>query len=81
MSTQISIQLSERLYSTAKEYADRYGFDSLQDLIREVLRQKLFEDEKPTGGLETYLASEASLAKNWLTEEEDRAWEHLQKGT
>jgi len=25
----------------------------------------------------TYKTSESSLAKDWLTEEEDRAWKHL----
>jgi len=27
--------------------------------------------------IETYLASEISLAKEWLTSEEDKAWENL----
>jgi hypothetical protein len=35
--------------------------------------------ERDTSGKETSLASEKSLAKYWLTEEEDEAWEHLQK--
>jgi len=28
-------------------------------------------------GILTYKMSESSLAKDWLTEEEDRAWKHL----
>ena len=30
-------------------------------------------------GLETYLLSESGLAKDWLSPEEDKAWEQLQK--
>lgn len=37
-----------------------------------------FESEK-VGGMYTYLASENSLAKNWLSDKEDKAWAHLQK--
>ncbi len=50
---------------------------TVQDFIREMLREKLFEREN-ISGLNTYKASEASLAKNWLRKEEGKAWEHLQ---
>lgn len=35
----------------------------------------LLEDKRP--GLETYLLSESSLKKAWLTAEEDEAWKNL----
>ncbi len=78
MSTQISLKLSDKMFNTAKSCADSLGFDNLQDFIRELIREKLFEDES-LNGLQTYLASEESLAKNWLSKEEDQAWAHLQK--
>jgi len=78
MSTQISLKLSDKMFASAKTYADMYGFDTLQDFVRELIREKLFEDET-ISGLQTYLASEMSLAKDWLTKEEDQAWVHLQK--
>ncbi len=78
MGTQISIKLSDKMFNTAKGYADLYGYDSLQDFIRETLREKLFEEEDLDGKL-TYLASEKSLARDWLSKEEDEAWAHLQK--
>ena len=82
MSTQISLKLSDRVFSSAKIYSEIHGFDSLQDFIRELIREKLFEKETEAfGGFYTYLASEDSLAKSWLSREEDEAWEHLQKGT
>lgn len=78
MNTQISLKLSERMLTTAKTYAEQHGFDSLQDFIREILRETLFEE---TTDKDTYLASEQALAKAWLTKEEDDAWAHLQKET
>ena len=78
MSTQISLKLSDKMLATAKKYAKRQGYENLQDFIREMLREKLFEREN-ISGLNTYKASELSLAKNWLRKEEDEAWGHLQK--
>ncbi|MDD9953486.1 MAG: hypothetical protein OXR66_04055 [Candidatus Woesearchaeota archaeon] len=80
MSTQISLKLSDKMFSTALDYADERGYDTLQDFIRELIRERLFEGEQTTGKA-TYLASEASLARNWLSKEEDTAWAHLQKET
>lgn len=80
MGTQISLKLSDRTYSYAKVYAEAYGFDTLQDFIRELIREKLFESESEIfGGFSTYKASEESLARYWLSPEEDEAWVHLQK--
>lgn len=78
MSTQISVKLSSKMLASAKTYADTRGFDTLQDLIRELLREKLFEKDA-VNGFQTYLASEKSLAKHWLSKEEEQAWAHLQK--
>jgi len=79
MGTQISLKLSERMYETARKYAKAHGFDTLQDFIRELLRQQLFEGEREPKGFSTYLASEESLARSWLSPEEYEAWTHLQK--
>jgi len=80
MAAQINLKLSEQILFTAKNYVKIHGFNSLQDFIRETLREKLFEDEV-LSGIHTYKASEQSLAKHWLSKEEDEAWEHLQKET
>ena len=80
MGTQISLKLSERIYSSAKAYSEIHGYDSLQDFIRELIRERLFEGETEVfGGFSSYLASEESLARNWLLPEEDEAWSHLQR--
>lgn len=78
MGTQISLKLSEKMINLARNHSEKYGYDSLQDFIRELLREKLFEKEL-ANGMQTYLASEKSLAKNWLNKKEDKAWHHLQK--
>ena len=82
MGTQISLKLSDKMFTSAQSYADVHGFDTMQDFIRELMREKLFEEEdEPLSGLSTYLTSEAALAKNWLAKEEEEAWAHLQKET
>ena len=82
MGTQISLKLSDRTYASAKVYAETHGFDTLQNFIREIIRERLFEREVDVfGGFSTYMASEGSLARYWLSPEEDEAWAHLQKET
>ena len=81
MDTQIDIMFSDELFLSAKCYAESHVFDSLEDLIRELLRETLLDSESDTSdGLSTYLASKRSLARHWLSPEEDKAWDHLQKG-
>ena len=81
METQINLNLSEDVLKAAKKYAELHGYDNLENFIKEVLKEKLFEKEDKLSGLNTYLASEKVLAKTWLTEEENKAWSHLQKET
>ena len=81
MGTQISIKLSDSMFSSARLYAKAHGFNNLQEFIREIIRERLFEREPEfLGGFSTYMASEESLGRNWLSPKEDEAWAHLQKG-
>lgn len=77
MNTQISLKLSEKMFNLAKKCAETNGFDTLQELIRELLRRQLYQES--IGGMYTAIASEKSLGKLWLTKEENEAWAHLQK--
>ena len=81
MSTQISIQLPDNMLQLVKRHTKQFGFNTVQDFIRETLREKLFEKEEKISGFLTAHASEKALAKHWLTREEDDAWAHLQKET
>ncbi len=76
MGIQINLKLSDKMIEAAKLMAEKKGHDSLQDFIRETLREKLFEE---VNSYNSYLASEESLARFWLRKEEDEAWQHLQK--
>ncbi len=73
---EINLKLSERMYTAAKIYAEVHGFDSMQNFIKENLRARLFEGET-VEGFSTYLASERTLARYWLSSEGDEAWSHL----
>lgn len=43
MNTQINLRLPEKMLATAKICAEEQGYTSLQEFIKEVLREKLFE--------------------------------------
>jgi Arc/MetJ-type ribon-helix-helix transcriptional regulator len=43
MSNQINLKLSDRMFNSAKKFSEKKGFNSMQDFIREILREKLFE--------------------------------------
>ena len=79
MSAQISLNLSDRMFSAAKTYADSNGYNCIQDFIKELLQERLFENTpENTGGIYTYCASQQSLSKNWQLKSEDIAWKHLE---
>jgi hypothetical protein len=52
--------------------------DQVHELLAFALSLKLREEAST---YECMLLSQSSLAKYWLTEEEDRAWAYLQEGT
>ena len=76
MGEQINLKFSDEVFSKVKKYSKDYGYGSIQDFIRELVREKLFEKER-VSGFQTYLASEKALARLWDTKEEDEAWKNL----
>lgn len=44
MTSQINLRLSENLLNSAKNYANEYGYSNVQDFIKEIMREKLFEE-------------------------------------
>lgn len=46
MNTQINLRLPENMLKTAKTYADKNGYGTIQEFIKETIREKLFEEEK-----------------------------------
>ncbi len=45
MNTQINLRLPEKLLISAKKYAETNGFGTLQEFIKEILRERLFEEK------------------------------------
>ena len=43
MNTQINVRLPEKVLVSAQTYAEEHGFNSLQEFIKEAIREKLFE--------------------------------------
>jgi len=44
MNQQINLRLPEELLISARLYAKTHGFGTIQDLIKETLREKVFEE-------------------------------------
>ncbi|MBS3170012.1 hypothetical protein J4210_06020 [Candidatus Woesearchaeota archaeon] len=43
MNTQVNVRLSDGLLEQSEEYAKKHGFGTVQELIKEVLREKVVE--------------------------------------
>ena len=43
MNTQINVRLPEKVLVSAKSYTEEHGFNSIQEFIKEAIREKLFE--------------------------------------
>ncbi|MBT3324114.1 hypothetical protein HN681_03950 [archaeon] len=73
MNTQINLRLSERMLNSAKSYANKNGFGTVQEFIKETVREKLFE--KPEINKEELILvkklAEISLKKNLFGTEEE----------
>lgn len=44
MNTQINVRLPEKTLVSAQAYVEKHGFNTVQDLIKELMREKLFEE-------------------------------------
>ena len=44
MNTQINVRLPEKMLVSAQTYVEKHGFNTVQDLIKELMREKLFEE-------------------------------------
>ncbi len=73
--TQLTIQLDDDLVLRASEYSTRIG-KPLSELITGFLASLTPKFAGIAG--EPALLSEAALAEDWLREEEEEAWSHLQ---
>jgi len=44
MNTQINLRLPENMLVSAKKYSEKHGYGTIQDFIKETMREKLFEE-------------------------------------
>lgn len=45
MNSQINLRLPEKLLFMSQSYADKHGFGTVQEFIKETLREKLFGEQ------------------------------------
>ena len=73
MNTQINLRLPEKMIISANKYTEKHGYGTLQEFIKETLREKLFE-EKTISKRELALVKELLEVSNkrelYKTEEE-----------
>jgi len=48
MNTQINLRMPENLLNSAQSYAEEHGFGTVQDFIKETVREKLFDEPEVT---------------------------------
>jgi len=73
MNTQINLRVPQDLLASARAYATKHGFGNVQELIKESLREKVFEQPKLTTEeikLVTKLIEASRKKKLYGTEEE-----------
>ena len=44
MNKQINLRLSEKIFNVAQLYAKEHGFMNVQEFVRELIRDKLFDE-------------------------------------
>ena len=65
MNTQINVRLPEKMLVSAQMYAKKHGFGTIQELIKEAMREKLFEEQ-------TISKEELSLVKKLVEVSDNR---------
>jgi hypothetical protein len=73
MNTQINIRLPGKLLTSARSYAEEHGFGTLQDFLKETVREKLFDQaeiSKAELALVKRLVKASESKKLYGTEEE-----------
>lgn len=48
MTSQINLRINDKLLDEAKKYSENFGYENVQDFIREIIRDKVFESNDLT---------------------------------
>ncbi len=73
MNTQVNLRIPQKLLSSVKSYSDEHGYGSVQDFIKETIREKLFDEpeiSKEELALVKKLAEVSEKKKLYGTEKE-----------
>lgn len=73
MNTQLNIKINRELLELAEQFAIDNGFLNIQEMIRQMIREKVSEDKDVF-----FYASMQSFSKEWLSDEDEKAWEKFQ---
>jgi hypothetical protein len=46
MTIQVNLKFTENLFNVVKQYCEKFGYMNVQELIRETLREKIFDETK-----------------------------------
>ena len=65
MNMQINVRLPEKMLVSSQTYAKKHGFGTIQELIKETMREKLFEEQ-------TISKEELSLVKKLIEVSDNR---------
>jgi len=68
MTTQINLKFQDDFFELAKGYANSRGYMSIQELVRDALREKIFDDLEVRDEYKVVLQSKE--ANTFLSEEE-----------
>ena len=72
MNRQINLRMSDKLLRNARSYAKKNGYGTVQELIKETVREKLFGPEitKEEGDLINIFLKNLDNPRLWSTEKE-----------
>ncbi len=48
MAMQINVRFPDRMLASVRAYAEKHGYGSVQDFIKETIREKLYDEPKMT---------------------------------
>ncbi len=70
MTTQINLKFQDEFFDLAKNYAESRGYLSIQELVRDALREKIFDDLEVKESYKKFLQSKE--ANTFLSEKESK---------
>ena len=70
MTTKINLKFQDEFFDLAKNYAESRGYLSIQELVRDALREKIFDDLEVKESYKKFLQSKE--ANTFLSEKESK---------